>query len=137
VFMRIITTIVAAIAAIVLVTLALANRHEARLVLDPFNRLNPAVEVSMPFYFYLFGALVAGVVLGGLSVWISQGKWRRTARQRTQEAMRWRGEAERLTRERDGHVAAAKQLASATPTKAAAKPSSTVDRSAALAIAGR
>lgn len=112
---RILTTIIAAISAILLVTLALANRHDARLVLDPFNREQPALEVSMPFFLFLMAALILGVVLGGASTWFSQGKWRKTARQRTQEAMRWRGEAERLTRERDSHVAAAKTLADQTP----------------------
>lgn len=116
---RILTTIGAALTAIVLVTLALANRHDARLVLDPFNPRDPALEVSVPFYFFLFGLLVLGVLIGGISVWLSQGKWRRTARQRTQEAMRWRGEVERLSRERDDHVAAAKKLAAATPSQRA------------------
>ena len=130
--MRIIWTILAAVAAIVLSALAVANRHDARLILDPFNRLNPAVEVNMPFFWYLFAALTLGVLVGGLSVWVGQGKWRRTARQRTQEAMRWRGEAERLTRERDGYVAAAKQFASATPKKTTGRETATP-----LAIAGR
>ncbi len=112
---RIFTTIFAVAVGIVLVVVAIANRHDARLVLDPFNREAPALEVGLPFYAFLFGALILGVIVSGMSTWFSQGKWRKTARQRTQEAMRWKGEVERLTRERDSHVAAAKQLAAATP----------------------
>ncbi|MGF1651083.1 MAG: LapA family protein [Hyphomicrobiaceae bacterium] len=130
---RILSTIFAVAAAGLLVTLALANRHYVNLVLDPFNPANPALSVGIPFYFFLIGALTLGVIIGGLSVWMSQGKWRRIARQRTQEAMRWKGEVERLTRERDAHVAAAKQLASATPSRSTASSPATMP----LVIAGR
>jgi hypothetical protein len=63
--------------------------------------------VDMPFYFFLFGALVAGVVLGGWATWMSQSQWRKTARERAQDALKWRAEADRLARERDAQVAAA------------------------------
>ena len=60
--------------------------------------------------------LIAGVVLGGFATWVSQSKWRRTARGRTQESIRWKAEAERLAREREAAATAAspgKQLAMA------------------------
>lgn len=91
-------------AAIVLVTIAVANRHGVTLVLDPFNPQNPVVALQLPFYAYLFGVLIVGVMVGGFATWLGQGKWRRIARNRTQEALRWKGEAERLTRERDARV---------------------------------
>ena len=96
-------------AAIVLVTLAVANRHEVRLVLDPFNRNAPVVFAELPFYVYLFAMLIVGVVLGSLATWITQGRWRRLVRVRTHEALRWKGEAERLMRERDAQVAERKK----------------------------
>lgn len=91
-------------AAVVLVTVAVANRHAVTLVLDPFNPQNPVVALQLPFYAYLFGVLIVGVMVGGFATWLGQGKWRRIARNRTQEALRWKGEAERLTRERDARV---------------------------------
>ena len=96
-------------AAIVLVTLAVANRHEVRLVLDPFNRQAPVVFTELPFYIYLFAMLIAGVLLGSAATWIGQGKWRRLVRMRTHESLRWKGEAERLMRERDATVAERKK----------------------------
>jgi hypothetical protein len=96
------------IAAVFLVTLAVANRHAVRLVLDPFNPTDPVLAAQLPFYAYLFGMLIIGVVMGGVATWFSQGRWRRVARARAQDAVRWRGEAERLSRERDARVAAAK-----------------------------
>ena len=99
------------VAAVLLVTLAVINRHGVRLVLDPFNPQDPVLAIDLPFYSYWFAMLIVGVMVGGFATWMSQGKWRRIARNRTQEAARWRGEAERLTRERDANVTARKKLA--------------------------
>ena len=52
----------------------------------------------------LFAMLIVGVMLGGFETWLNQGKWRRMGRARTHEALRWKGEAERLLRERDAGV---------------------------------
>lgn len=101
---RIVWLLIAFPAALVLVTLAVANRHGVRLVLDPFRPEQPVVSVVLPFYVYLFGCLVIGVLLGGMAMWMTQGRWRRTARVRTQEAVRWQAEADRLARERDANV---------------------------------
>jgi hypothetical protein len=98
---RIIWLLVAFPAAVLLITLAVANRHVVRLVLDPFRPEAPALSLALPFYGYLFGALLLGVVAGGMSTWLSQGHWRKAARSRGAEAKRWRLESERLTRERD------------------------------------
>lgn len=113
---RIFTTIFAFAAALILVTLAVANRHLVEIVFDPFNPENPAIGLEMPFFYYLFGSLTIGVLVGGFAVWMSQGKWRRLARQRTQEAIRWKAEVDRLMRERDDHVQVAKKLAASAPT---------------------
>ncbi|MGI9388158.1 MAG: hypothetical protein ACR2OX_12080 [Methyloligellaceae bacterium] len=90
-----------AIAAILFVTLSVANRHDVTLVLDPFKPENPVFSLTLPFFAYLFAALFFGIVLGGMASWFSQGKWRKTARQRTREAYKWKQEADRLTQERD------------------------------------
>ena len=108
---RIAGLIVGFVAAVLLVTLAVANRHAARLVLDPFNPQNPVISLELPFYGYLLGVLILGVMLGGVAAWLSQGKWRHLARLRTVEAVRWKAEAERLTRERDAGVSERKRLA--------------------------
>ncbi len=92
--------------AIFLETLAVANRHDVQLVLDPFRPENPVISVGLPFYAYLFGALFLGVIAGGTAVWLGQSHWRRTARARLQEARRWQSEADRLAREGDASVAA-------------------------------
>ena len=97
---RFVWILVAFPVAVLLVTLAVANRHGVRLVLDPFRSDEPVLFLVLPFYAYLFGVLLLGIVIGGLTVWLTQARWRRTARRRTAEAQRWRAEADRLTRER-------------------------------------
>ena len=109
-FGRLIGMLIIILVTIVLLTLAVINRHEVRLVLDPFSPANPEFFLPFPLYGFLLVMLALGAFLGGMASWFSQGKWRKTARQRTQEAMRWKAEAERLTRERDQRVAEQKQL---------------------------
>lgn len=109
---RILWLLIAIPAAVVLVTLAVANRHEVRLVLDPFRPDTPVVSLVLPFYAYLFIAMLVGVIVGGVAMWASQGRWRKSARLKGKEAARWHAEADRLTRERDAQAAgAARQLA--------------------------
>ncbi len=106
---RIVWLLVAFPAAAILVTLAVANRHAVRLVLDPFRPEDPVLSIDLPFYAYLLIALVIGVALGGTATWMTQSRWRRTARRRAQEALRWQAEADRLARERDQAALVARQ----------------------------
>ena len=99
--------------AALLVTLAVINRHGVRLVLDPFRADAPVISLVLPFYVYLLGMLLIGVVIGGSAVWLTQARWRRTARRRAAEARRWQAEADRLSRERQAEVPPARQLAPA------------------------
>lgn len=94
-----------------LVVLAVVNRHAVRLVLDPFRPEAPVLSLEAPFYAYLLAVLMLGVVLGGVATWVGQSKWRRTARSRALEAIRWQAEADRLTRERGRELAESKALA--------------------------
>lgn len=109
---RIVWLLIALPAGLLLITLAVVNRHEVRLVLDPFRPEAPVVSLALPFYAYLLAALLVGVVLGGVAMWLSQGRWRRSARVQGRAAARWQAEADRLTRERDALTATRpKQLA--------------------------
>ena len=97
--------LLAIVTASVLVALSVANRHVVALVLDPFKPEAPAIQLMMPLYVYLIGALIAGVILGGIATWLTQGRWRRASRHHTAESLRWRNEADRLVRERDASIA--------------------------------
>lgn len=108
---RLVSLVIAFPLGILLVALAISNRHPVSLVLDPFKPEAPALSVELPFYAYLLGALVVGVLLGGAATWMGQSRWRRTARVQGQRAQRFELEAERLAREREADVVRTKQLA--------------------------
>jgi hypothetical protein len=86
--------------------------HGVRLVLDPFRLDEPVLFLVLPFYAYLFGVLLLGIVIGGPAVWVTQARWRRTRAARRGPALAGRGD--RLSRERQAQVATAgRQLAPA------------------------
>lgn len=109
---RTLSLILTLLASAALITLAVTNKHAVDLKLNPFNPEDGRLTLVAPLFAYLFAMLIAGVVVGGVASWMSQGKWRRMARNRTQEAMRWKAEADRLMRERDAGVERRKQLTS-------------------------
>jgi len=80
--------------AVILIILSVANRYPATLSLDPFNTENPAFAVTLPFFVYIFAALMVGLILGSMATWWRQGKHRKLAREEHREAVKWQGEAE-------------------------------------------
>ena len=57
------------------VIFAVANRHQVTLELWPLP-----LELDLPVYIAVLGALAAGMAIGGSAQWLSDGKWRRRAR---------------------------------------------------------
>jgi uncharacterized integral membrane protein len=108
---RLVSLLIAFPLGVILVALAVSNRHPVQLILDPFKPESPALALELPFYAYILGALVLGVVLGGVATWMSQSRWRRTARVQGQRAQRFEAEADRLTRQKEADVPNTKQLA--------------------------
>jgi uncharacterized integral membrane protein len=96
---RLLFFIIVAPIAVLLIALAIANRHEAPLVLDPFSPSDPALAYALPLYLLLFGALILGVLLGGIAAWASQHRWRAQAREERSRARHFRREAEALRTE--------------------------------------
>ncbi len=81
--------------AIVLIALAVANCGFAAFTLDPFNPGNPALTVQLPLFVLLFAALAIGMLVGSAATWLKQGRYRKMARQRSQEAQILRDLAQR------------------------------------------
>jgi hypothetical protein len=61
----------------VLVAVGVANSHSVRLSLDPFRPDDPVLSLVLPFYWWLLGALILGVTVGGMATWLMQARWRR------------------------------------------------------------
>lgn len=96
---------------IVLVALAVANRKSVTLSLDPFQPDAPALAFQLPMFVFFFAVLMTGVVIGGMAVWVNQGRNRKALRRWREEADRLRWERERnLERERTARRAALSAL---------------------------
>lgn len=85
---------------VVAVAIGVANTQWVRLSLDPFRPEEPALSLELPLYAWLLGALFCGVIGGGLAMWLTQRRWRRSARHSEVETRRWKAELERRNRER-------------------------------------
>lgn len=73
---------------VAIVALAVANRKPVTLSLDPFAGDTPAYAITVPLFAIIFGALVAGILLGSFVTWMSQGRFRRAARDARRELKR-------------------------------------------------
>lgn len=93
---RFVRSLLSGVVAIVLVLLAVANRHDVVLSFDPLTQDTPRWSVTAPMFWFLFAAVAFGVVIGGIAAWAKQGKWRKEARAKRREASRWHDEADRL-----------------------------------------
>ncbi len=81
--------------AIVVVLVAIANRHDVVFSVDPLGEASAGLSVELPLYWILFAVLALGIVIGGVAAWVGQSKWRRMARHDHAEAERLRREAQR------------------------------------------
>lgn len=81
--------------AVVVILLAMANRAPVQLSFDPVSA-DGAYTFTVPLFVAVLGALMIGIVIGGVAVWLGQGKHRRAARTALREAEAAKAEAERL-----------------------------------------
>ncbi len=79
--------------AIILIVLSVANRQTVAMALNPFRPDDSLLRLEAPFFVFLFGALIAGMILGSLVTWFAQGKHRRRARVLRDESLKWQQQA--------------------------------------------
>jgi hypothetical protein len=82
--------------AIVLVTLAVANRQTVLVSFDPFDPSDPALTAAVPLYALILSLVIVGVVVGGVAAWLRQGKWRGRARMAESQARELKAENDLL-----------------------------------------
>jgi lipopolysaccharide assembly LapA-like protein len=71
---------------IVIVMFAVANREIISVSFDPFDTVSPAFALKVPLYGLIFALVGLGVLVGGISSWLKQHKWRARARRAEAEA---------------------------------------------------
>jgi len=75
---------------------------------NPFNPADEVLSVTLPFFVFLFAALIIDMIIGSLATWFKQGKHRKRARVNANEAVKWHTEADR-------EKAKAQQIAASLP----------------------
>jgi uncharacterized integral membrane protein len=95
---KIVTALILVPIAIVIVTLAVANRQTVVVSFDPFDQAHPAFTLALPLFELLLAMLIGGVVIGGVAAWIRQSKWRRAARLAQARARELSAELDQLKR---------------------------------------
>jgi uncharacterized integral membrane protein len=89
--------------ALVVLALSVANRHSVTIFLDPFAGPAPeGTQIAAPLYIIMLLASLAGIIIGGVTTWLEQGQYRRTARRAKSEANSLRAEIARLSLPRPG-----------------------------------
>lgn len=79
--------------AIVILMFLFANRQWVTVSFDPFeNGGAPAFALPSPLYLVIVVSVMIGVVAGGFSTWLSQGRNRRALRKTKSEAAKLRTE---------------------------------------------
>ena len=81
---------------LLLVLFAVANRRPVTLAFDPFAPETPAYSLDVPLFLVIFGAVMLGVVVGGLADWFGQGRYRREARSRRADMRRQERELDKM-----------------------------------------
>lgn len=92
---RILSLLVLVPVAIVLIAFSVANRQMINISFDPTGAADPAFALQLPIFVVIFATLAMGLILGGIGTWFTQGKHRRLARKKKQEADKWQFEAEK------------------------------------------
>ena len=86
--------------AVLVLVFAVANRRPVTLSLDPFNPDAPVIGFEAPLFLVLFAVLTLGVLIGGVSSWLRQGRHRKAAREARDQLSRAETE---LARQRELH----------------------------------
>ena len=90
--LRFIRLTVMVLLAVVILTLAVTNRQDVLIYLDPIAGKDFAPAIQAPLYVVIFVCVMVGVVLGALSMWVGQGRWRRQAKARSSEVQKLKRE---------------------------------------------
>jgi len=88
-----------------IVLFAVGNRAPVTVGFDPFAAEPPMFAFAVPLFLLVLLVLIAGVILGGVSAWMGQSRWRRRARRLSAELKASRGEAEKLRRQLESAAA--------------------------------
>jgi uncharacterized integral membrane protein len=109
---KIVTVLILIPLALAIALFAVSNRAPVLIGFDLFGAQPPMLAYPMPLFIALLAALILGVIVGGVSAWSAQRKWRRRARRLAAELKATQNEAAALRRQLEVRRAAAPQAPS-------------------------
>lgn len=125
---RLLTLFILLPLAILLIVFCVVNRQSITVSMDALGT-SPQLAFDAPLFVIVLGAVIVGVVMGGIGTWFTQGQYRSRARRRGREVETLRHEVDssnerlrRLREERERERAAATGLAAPQPQGALAPP---------------
>jgi uncharacterized integral membrane protein len=98
---KIVTVLILLPVVLSIVLFAVANRAPVMVSLDPFINDPPMFSAAVPLFLLVLLVLITGVILGGVSAWMRQSRWRRRARRLAGELKAARTQTETLRRQLD------------------------------------
>jgi uncharacterized integral membrane protein len=96
---KIVTVLILIPLALAIALFAVSNRAPVLIGFDLFGAQPPMLAYPMPLFIALLAALILGVIVGGVSAWSAQRKWRRRARRLAVELKTAQAEATVLRRQ--------------------------------------
>ena len=106
---KIVTVLILLPVALAIVLFAVGNRAPVAIALDPFGGEPPMFSVSVPLFLLTLIVLILGVIVGGISAWLRQSRWRSRARRLAGELKASRAETDTLRRQLEASAAAQPQ----------------------------
>ncbi|BEV45560.1 LapA family protein [Afipia carboxidovorans] len=95
---KFVNTVVIVPLALLLLAFALANRRLVMVSFNPFDPSDASLALTLPLFIVIIGAVMTGVLAGGLAVWFGQHRYRKAARRYEDEAAQARNELAELRR---------------------------------------
>jgi uncharacterized integral membrane protein len=90
------SSVVLILIGVVLVTFAVANRHDVTVSFDPLAPASPSLSITEPLFIVIIAVAMLGVLAGGIATWFGQRRWRRAARRHEADARQARAQLDEL-----------------------------------------
>ena len=105
-FRRVFSWVIGLPVAAIVIAFCVANREWISVSFDPVHRDAPWATIAMPQWVLFFAGIFFGLIVGWISAWFNQGKWRKAAREHRAQIRRQEAELARLEHQREAHLPA-------------------------------
>ena len=92
--------------AAIIIAFCIANREWITVSFDPVHRDAPRAAIAMPQWVLFFAGIFFGLIVGWISAWFNQGKWRKAAREHRAQIRKQQQELARVEHQRGAQLPA-------------------------------